>query len=218
VVVDTVHRQLLAANSVSGEVLVHADFSDHVCHRPNGAAISAIGRAYVGSVGFDIDSDSAPEQGAITIVEPDGQVHWGTSVDLWFPNGMAFTIGERSLIVAETLAARLSEYEIAEDGSLGDRRDWAALPKDTYPDGLCIDSEGAVWVADAGGKCVLRVARGGTILDRIDLPRRVYACALGGGTGRTLYLMTAKTHRQAARAARTGSILAVEVSVPAVIF
>src|SRR5439155_20501935 len=83
------------------------------------------------------------------------------------------------------------------DGRLGNRCVWAALT-DRYPDGLCLDAEGAVWVASYLTSEFLRVREGGETVERIELPegRWALAPALGGADGRTLYLCSAQTDQK----------------------
>ena len=64
-----------------------------------------------------------------------------------FPNGSVITPDGSTLIVAETLGLRLTAFDIAEDGSLSNRRMWADLGA-RPPDRICLDAEGHVWVAN----------------------------------------------------------------------
>jgi len=65
--------------------------------------------------------------------------------------------GEKTLIVAESYARRLTAFEIAADGSLSNRRVWADL-YDGVPDGICLDAENAVWgVATRTGRICVTV-------------------------------------------------------------
>jgi sugar lactone lactonase YvrE len=148
---------------------------------------------------------------------------------LMFPNGSAITPDGSTLVVSESMGNRLSAFAIGADGTLGARRDWAALgpPPTTddvtvalgsaafVPDGMCLDADGAAWVADAIGNRVIRLAEGGELLDEIDVSTGCYACMLGGDDGRTLFMCTApgfaEHERQASRDAR---ILAARVDVP----
>ena len=95
---------------------------------------------------------------------------------LAFPNGMAVTPDDSTLIVAESFAGRLSAFDIAADGGLSNRRVWAELGEGG--DGICLDAEGAVWTP-AMQTC-LRVREGGEVLERIELDRFCFACMLGG--------------------------------------
>ena len=79
---------------------------------------------------------------------------------LAFPNGMVITPDGTTLILAETYAHRLTAFGIAADGSLSGQRVWAEMPG-AFPDGICLDTDGAVWRADVPGKRCARVAQGG---------------------------------------------------------
>jgi len=155
--------------------------------------------------------------------------------DLGFPNGMVLTPDGRTLIVAETLMNRLSAFHVS-SGSLSERRTWAAFgdaPKSAdagemlrqlavVPDGICLDAEGAVWVADCTHSRLIRVAEGGRITDELKIEADsqtsrldAFACMLGGDDGRTLFACVAATFREArASANHQASILMTRVEVP----
>jgi sugar lactone lactonase YvrE len=132
-----------------------------------------------------------------------------------FPNGMAVTPDNTTLIVAESYAKRLTAFDIAADGSLSNRRVWADLGGGV-PDGICVDAENAVWYADVPNQRCVRVREGGEVLQTIDLDRGCFACMLGGVDGTTLFIMAAVWRGPAnmADAERTGQILAVEAPAP----
>jgi sugar lactone lactonase YvrE len=134
--------------------------------------------------------------------------------DLWFPNGMVIVPGGKMLIVAETFAARLTAFDL-DNGRLANRRVFAGLPG-LFPDGICLDAEGAVWVACAGARKVVRVIEGGRITGEILLEdRSAYACMLGGDDRRDLYLCTARDHRpERTVPLRSGRIELARVDVP----
>jgi sugar lactone lactonase YvrE len=92
--------------------------------------------------------------------------------------------------VAETFAHRISVYDLADDGSLGNRRCFAQFGDDVDPDGICLDPEGDVWLATATKPEVLRVADGGAITGRVELSSGLtsYTVALGGIDGATLFI------------------------------
>jgi sugar lactone lactonase YvrE len=130
-----------------------------------------------------------------------------------FPNGPAVTPDGATLIVAETMAARISAFTIGDDGRLTDRRTYADLPG-RAPDGIALDAEGAVWVADANGSACVRVREGGEVTDVVDTGRGCFACALGGPGRSTLFLLTGEGFSGQAIRKRTGAIETVEVTVP----
>ena len=182
----------------------------------NELVVHRCGDAYVNQVGFDLMGGAAPQSGTIARVSLDGTT---TQVadDVWFPNGMAITPDDATLIVAESYRNRLSAFDIGSDGSLSGRRVWADLG-DGVPDGLCVDAEGAVWYADVPNRCCVRVAEGGQVLDRVDVDRGCFSCALGGDDGRTLFIVATEWRGPEAMLSGdpAGVLLAVAVDVGAV--
>jgi sugar lactone lactonase YvrE len=134
-----------------------------------------------------------------------------------FPNGIAVTADNSTLIVAESYAHRLTAFDIAPDGTLGNRRVWAELPGD-FPDGICLDAEGAVWYASVPGRHCVRVREGGEVLRTIELDGGCFACVLGGEGRRTLFVMIADWGGPQSMTGeqRTGRAVAIEVEVPGV--
>lgn len=216
-------RKLLLREN-DGSLTVHADLSTYASANLNDMSVDAQGRAYIGNFGFDLMNFAAIETADLVRVDPDGSAHVVAS-DLYFPNGMAFT-DSNELLVDETVANRISAFDIAEDGSLGERRDWAKFgdpPVSTdmaevigdakvAADGCCIDTDGTLWVADALGQRVLHVKQGGEILDQLDFETGVFACGLGGSDGRTLFVCAAPDFNEHQRKIETeGRLLAVKV-------
>jgi sugar lactone lactonase YvrE len=118
-----------------------------------------------------------------------------------------------TLIVAESFGNKLTAFTIGDDGALSARRTWADLP-DRAPDGICLDADGAVWVANANAAECVRVAEGGEILQTVQTgERRCFACALGGPDRRTLFLCVAEGFSGDAMRRRTGAIETTEVDV-----
>lgn len=205
-------RQLLRL--VDGQLTVHADLSSWAAHPCNDMVVSARGDAYVGHMGFNLLGGSRKIAPASLLrVQLDGSVSVAAE-DLHFPNGAVITPDGSTLIVAETMGQRLTAFDVSPDGQLSGRRVFATL-KGSSPDGICLDAEGAVWVADASTKACLRVREGGEITDRVATRQNCYACALGGESGRTLFLCTAEGFDRASMARGTGAIERVDVRVPA---
>ena len=122
-------------------------------------------------------------------------------------------LNQRTMIVAESMARRLTAFDVAHDGTLSNQRIWAETGS-YIPDGICLDADGAVWVADAGGPHCVRVLEGGQVTEVLDTEQRCFACMLGGEDGRTLFMVTA-AHSLAAEASvhRSGKILTTRVAV-----
>ena len=125
----------------------------------------------------------------LLLVTPDGKAS-AQAQEFAFPNGMAVTPDNRTLICAESHARRLTAFDIAADGRLSGRRIWADL--DGPPDGICVDATGAVWYADVPNAYCRRVREGGEVLDEVALGRGGFACMLGGPGRRTLYVTAAR--------------------------
>lgn len=202
-----------------GSVAVHADVSAFARHRSNDMLVDAAGRAYVGNFGFDSEAAAPdarrPAPTSLTCVSPDGAVTEAAG-GLMFPNGMALTPDGGTMIVAETYGARLTAFDVAPDGTLSGRRIWADLRgAGVYPDGICLDADGAVWVANAARPSCIRVRPGGEIAAEERFSQRCYACALGDADRQTLYVMTAPTSDEAvAPRSPRGLVEKARVTVP----
>ena len=201
---------------------VHADLSELSAHLCNDMVVDSIGRAWVGNFGFDLDAlieekgveDALANHPSTNIVrvDPDGSVHLASG-DMHFPNGMVITPDGKTLIVAETLSMCLTAFDIEADGSLTNRRVWAEVGL-RAPDGIALDADGHVWVANAlAAECVL-LAEGGEILQTIETSQPCFACMLGGDDGKTLHLVTAQGSAKAlASVTATGKIEVARVAV-----
>jgi sugar lactone lactonase YvrE len=192
-----------------------ADLSGSFEHAANNMVVDGRGRAYVSSLGFDLDGGGSPAPTRMACVEPDGET-WVVIEDLLFPNGSAITPDGRTLLVAETWGRRISAYDIEPDGSLANPRLWSDL-QPNVPAGICLDAQGAVWAADPVNNGVMRVIEGAGAVEWIPFEGRgVHACALGGSDGRTLFLCTSPTSNPSRTIEqREGRIEMLRVEVPA---
>src|SRR5581483_4136234 len=135
-------------------------------------------RAYIGNIGFDFEHGDEPVSTSMALVEPDGKLSIAAS-DLMCPNGTVIAPDGKTLIVGESMARRLTAFDIGQDGRLSNRRLFADLGEHV-PDGLCLDGEGCVWVASPYANAVIRVRAGGEIVDRVPIENaNAYACMLG---------------------------------------
>jgi sugar lactone lactonase YvrE len=212
-VVSMVDRKVLRL--AGGTLTEHADLSALAPANCNDMVVDRHGRAYVGNFGFDMYGGESWRKTNLIGVEPDGRT-WIAADELSFPNGTVVTPDNRTLVVGESTAARLTAFDLAEDGRLSNRRVWASLREiGATPDGICLDAENAIWVAcPATDRCV-RVAEGGALLDEVPTGRGTFACALGGSDGCTLFICTADSHEPAeARRARSGRIETITVDTP----
>jgi sugar lactone lactonase YvrE len=211
-VVSMLDRRLLRAEN--GKARVHADLAAVATGPCNDMAVDGQGRAYVGNFGYDRHKGEPPRTTCLARVDPDGRVTRAAE-DLFFPNGTVITPDGRTLIVGETQAHRLTAFDVAPDGALENRRVWAALDENVFPDGMCLDAEGAIWVSDARGLALLRVREGGKIDGTVSTGSRyAFACMLGGADRRTLFVCTSTGSGPAMADKRDGAIETVRVDVP----
>lgn len=227
-VVSMRDRRILR-RSADGAVAVHAEVGEYCGGHLNDMVVDRHGRAYVGNFGFDLMAFGEPAPAPLVRVDPDGTVTV-VAEDLRFPNGAVF-LADGTLVLSETLGNRVSAFDVAPDGSLSARRDWARFGEPpagadvpavlgeivVAPDGMGgPDAEGAVWIADALNNRVLRVRESETLDEVSTGDVGVYACALGGPDGRTLYLCTAPGFAEHERRdTRDARLQAVTVEVPA---
>jgi sugar lactone lactonase YvrE len=207
-----------------GTVAVHADLASVARGVINDMIVADNGTAYVGDMGMDPDDLSAAiSPGQLFKVDRGG----GTMVvadDLGAPNGPALSDDGRTLLIAESSAFRLSAFNVEADGSLSARHQFAAVPPApdgpgfAPPDGICIDAEGAAWVADPIGGRVVRLLPGGVLTHAVNFAGEApVACVLGGPERQTLFMCVAPQHqREAVLLAPRGRIDAVQVTVAGV--
>ena len=199
-----------------GSMVVHAE------QPANEIVVDGRGNIYLNGADFDFVAGAPPKPGYIKLVTPDGQLRQ-VADDIQFPNGMVITPDNRTLIISESFAGRLTAFGIDADGGLSNRRVFA---EGLGPDGICLDAEGAVWVGIADYS-IVRVAEGGEVLQRVELRenRAPFALMLGGPDRRTLFILTVEWRPadghvvnldRLANGPHTGEILTLPVSVPGV--
>jgi len=189
---------LSALGSVLNDMVVLPNGRAYVdCYRPGPAFAALAGpngepqadavdvqRYYVNGLGM-----SPSLRGEIALVTEDGGVR-RVAEDINYPNGLAVTPDGGTLVVSVSHECKLIAFDISADGGLTRPRIWAELPG-RHPDGICLDSEGAVWVACVATSSFVRVLEGGRITHQIPTHGRwAVAVALGGADRRTLYMVS----------------------------
>jgi len=216
VVMMTTRRVLRLRNRAAG-LEPYADLAELAPWHCNDMLVDELGRAYVGNFGYDVDAEADETPTQLIRIDRDGSSQ-STGGPLIFPNGMAITADGATLLCAETFAHRVSAFTREADGTLSRQRIWADLGDGATapnPDGICIDAEGALWVASPATGEVLRVREGGKVVSRLRTAARPYACMLGGRDRRTLFICSADTHDPAQCAKlRSGRIETATVDVP----
>jgi len=212
----------LMCRETDGSWSVYAKLSELTQHGWAESTVDGRGNVYVNSINFDfaefnevLAGGKAP--GKIALVTPDGETS-EVANELAFPNGMVITPDNKTLVVAESFAARLTAFDIEGDGTLSNRRVWA---DGVGPDGICLDTDGCIWTStgNMANDCA-RIREGGEVLERIDLGRPCFATMLGGPDRRTLFMLTADWRGTGGVEdvinARTGQVLVVDAPVPGV--
>jgi sugar lactone lactonase YvrE len=211
--------RLLIVASAEGRLLRREPDGSLVTHAElggpgwNDIVVDGRGNAYVNTVNFDMTAGEAVRPGHVVLASADGTVR-RVAGDLLFPNGMAVTADNATLIVAESYGPRLTAFDIGAGGDLSGRRVFAEL--EDAPDGICVDAEGAVWYATVPGRRCVRVAEGGQVLETVDFDRGCFACALGGPDRRTLFVTAAEWRPDLPELvpAGSGQLCSVRVAVP----
>jgi len=210
-IVSMLDRRLLRLEGK--ELRLHADLASIATGPCNDMVVDRAGRAYVGNFGYDRHAGAEPRPATIARVDPDGRVS-AAAGDFSFPNGSVITPDGKTFVVGETYANRLTAFDIGKNGELNNRRLFAQLDG-CFPDGICLDAEGAIWVTDAKGNRILRVFEGGRIERRISMGAQgAFACMLGGPDRRTLYICSSSGSGPAMAQKRDGRIDFIRVDVP----
>jgi sugar lactone lactonase YvrE len=207
----------LLRQEADGSLETYADLSG-LAKGWNEIVVDGRGNTYVNGSDFDFGSGAPFIPGVIALVSPEGKVSQ-VADDIHFPNGMVVTPDNKTLIVTESFKARLTAFDISEDGSLSNRRIWADLGQGG--DGMCMDAEGAIWTPafnkDGRPGCV-RVREGGEVLQRIELDQFCFACMLGGADGQTLFMLVAEwrgvEHMAELFSSHTGQVLTARAPAP----
>jgi sugar lactone lactonase YvrE len=206
---------LLLRRESNGSLVTHTDLTSISNYPWNEIVVDGRSNAYINNINFDFPNSQQFAPGIIALITPNGSVR-PVADGLAFPNGMAITPDNKTLIVAESYANQLTAFDIDPSGDLSNRRVWANLPG-AAPDGICLDAEGAVWYGDVPNQRCVHVREGGEILQTINLDRGCFACMLGGVNTPILFMMVAAWHGTGNMSGMvsTGQVLTIKVSAPA---
>lgn len=213
--VVSMEKHQVLRRSGSGAMAVHSDLSHLHQYLTNEMVVDAEGRAYVGNIGFDFEAGEQVKPTMLVMIDTDGSARV-VAEGLVCPNGMVITPDKRTLIIAESLANRLTAFDIDAQGRLSSRRVFAEIPGHV-PDGICLDAEGCIWAASPFTNSVVRVREDGGIIETISLEDAgAFACMLGGSDGRDLFICAANpSMRPETLTKRGGRIDVARVAVPA---
>ena len=196
-----------------------ADLSGLATHYCNDMVVDKSGNAYIGNFGFDLHGGESLKPTNLILVRP-SEDPCVVAENLFFPNGTVITPDGKTLILGETFSSCLTAFDINSDATLSNRRVWADLSsiEEGYapvPDGICLDADGAIWVASPSTNDVIRIQEGGILLDKIEVDMGAFACMLGGEKGKTLFISTSKgSQEEICLKEKSARIETVEVVVP----
>ena len=180
--------------------------------RMNDGACDPRGRFFAGTMAYD----AAPGRGSLYRLNEDGST--STVLDgLTISNGLAFSPDGATAIFVDSATRQVRRYLVPDDD--GEWSDFQVLVEISEtlgtPDGLCLDSEGGVWVALWNGSAVHRYSPAGNLTDVVTLPvTQVTACTLGGPDGKTLYITTSALGIDRSLEPSAGAVFAREVKIP----
>src|SRR5918911_1875323 len=119
--------RLLLRRESDGSLVTHADLTSLSDHPWNEIVVDGRGNVYLNNIGFDFPGGEFVP-GIVALVTPDGSVRQ-VADGVAFPNGMAVTPDNSTLILAESHGKRLTAFDIAADGSLSNRRGGGGPPR-----------------------------------------------------------------------------------------
>jgi len=157
-------------------------------NRFNDGKVDPEGRLWAGTMGMD----ETPNVGSLY------RLNRNLSADKLFDqvsisNGMAWTSDQKTFYYIDSPTRRVDVFDCdMAGGTVSDRRTAFGLPEGMgYPDGMCIDNEGMLWVALWQGWGVARFALGGALLAKVEVPVEcVTSCCFGGENWDELYITT----------------------------
>jgi len=158
--------------------------------RMNDGAADPWGRFWIGSMAYDVE----PEMG--TLYRYGEAIGTETILSgLTISNGLGWSLDRRTMYVIDSGPATVYAFDVDGDGDVSAQRTFVQFDQDRdgAPDGMCVDEEGALWIAVWGGGEVRRYSPNGELIARVAVATSQPACcAIGGTNGTTLYITTAR--------------------------
>lgn len=183
-------------------------------NRLNDGTVDLQGRLWFGTM----DDHETAETGTIWRLGADGSCV-AESPNYSITNGPALSPDGRTLYHTDTLGGFIYACDVADDGSLSNRRLFATIPNEEgYPDGPTVDAEGCVWTGLYKGWEVRRYSPAGELLETIRFPvSAITKIAFGGPNLKTVFATTANKHcspEDLEAEPQAGDLFSFEVDVP----
>ena len=182
--------------------------------RMNDGAVDPWGRFWVGSMAYD----ATPGAGVLYRYGLETGVQ-EVLHSLTISNGLGWSVDAGTMYFIDSDPGVVYAFDVDDEGSIANRRTLVTfdVEREGAPDGMCVDAEGALWIALWGGAEVRRYSPTGEWLARVALTTSQPACcAIGGANATTLYITTARedmTPEQLAREPDAGRLFCVDVGV-----
>jgi sugar lactone lactonase YvrE len=204
-----VGRELMRIDPGTGEMDRLASLGERAKAYLNDLVTHPNGWSWFGDTGFRFGIDEPVANGSLWGFHADHGLKQVAS-EIFFPNGLVVSPDGAVLYVAETFGKRITAFDIAADGTLGDRRLHASLPAE--PDGLCLDAEGCLWVPLLFQGDFIRIAPDGSEIARLHFPgMNAIACIAAGPDRRALFLCVSAVDRSdPERLIRNGAVYMLE--------
>jgi sugar lactone lactonase YvrE len=157
--------------------------------RMNDGKCDQLGRFWAGSMAWD----KAGGAGSLYRLDPDLTVTVALR-GVTISNGLAWSADGGHLFYIDTPTRQVDRFRVAADGALHDRTTVIGIEDGAgFPDGMCIDAEGGLWVALWGGHAVRCYSPDGELLAVVDVAAaQVSSCCFGGPDGSTLFITTSQ--------------------------
>jgi sugar lactone lactonase YvrE len=181
--------------------------------RMNDGKADPRGAFWAGSMAFS----KQPGAGSLYRLDPDGTITVARTCTT-ISNGLAFSPDGDRLYYIDTPTQRVNRFHVTADGRLTDQATVVTIDASLgHPDGMCIDTEGCLWVALWDGSAVHRYSPAGELLAivEVDAPQ-VSSCTFGGPDLSTLFITTSAenmTDAQRAHHEHSGKLFCADVGV-----
>lgn len=207
---------IISYNLVTKKIAWLAELEkDNPANRTNDGGIDAQGNIWIGTMEMNCESNA----GSLYVVDKNFHVAQKLT-GLSIPNGLVFSPDQQHMyhIDSETKKVESYAYDM-QNLSIIHEKTIVKIPAGKgSPDGMTMDEEGMLWIAQWGGFCVSRWnPETGEQIEQIEVPvPHVSACIFGGANLDQLYITTARQHLGASELAQYPDSGSVFVASPGI--
>jgi gluconolactonase len=168
-------------------------YDDKRLNSPNDLAVKSDGSIFFTDPPYGLmDQGGTSELGynGIYRISPSGDVQLLDN-SLYRPNGIAFSPDESKLYVSDCEATRIYVWDVVDDTTLGNKRQFSDIAWSGCTDGMKVD--GAGYVYSTGPTGIWIFSPDGKIIDTITVPEQTTNCGWGGTDRTILYVTSGKS-------------------------